>query len=436
VGFQLTFGATWAVVALTPPLVARCPRLPLHAELGLASSLAAQAGLLPLLAVHFHRLAPAALLLNLAAVPLSSAVLGLGLLVLPASLAGAAVAERAGDLAWIAAHALRRSADLMAAAPWLDVRVPMPAAWALALYAGGVLGLLAGRRRGLSALLVGAGLAGVLAGPGARPADGRLHFTVLDVGQGDALVLTSPSGRTLVVDAGPVLGRRFDLGEAVVAPYLWSRGVTRVDALALSHAHPDHVGGAPFVAGALHAREVWEGPAPRGDPGYAALDAALRELRGATRRTLVAGQRLGWDGAQIDVLGPPPPARPPWRVRNDDSLVLGVRFGGVTLLLAGDVEAQGERALAGPADVLKVAHHGSRTSSAEDFLARVAPRVAVVSAGRANRFGHPHPEVVARYERRGVPLFRTDRDGAVTLSTDGRRLWVTTFVEGRERRLP
>lgn len=435
VGFQLSFGATWAVIALTPALVRRAPRLPLRAELGLCSSLAAQAGLLPLLAVHFHRLAPAALLLNLAAVPLSSAVLLAGFLVPAASVLGAGWGDRAGDLAWIAAHALRRSADLVAAVPALDVRVPTPSLTVLGLYAGGVLGLRRGARPRTAAGLVALGTLGLVIGPGPRPADGRLHLTALDVGQGEALVVTSPRGRTLLVDAGGLPGRRFDVGEAVVATYLWSQGVRRVDALVASHAHPDHVGGVPFVLRALDVGEVWEGPAARADPGWRAFDAELR-ASGVARRALAAGQRLNWDGVQVEVVGPPPPSSPPWRVKNDDSLVLRLRFGGLSLLLTGDIEAAGEGRLAGRADVLKVPHHGSRSSSTPAFLAATAPRAALLSAGAGNVYGHPHPEVVARYLRAGVRLLRTDREGTVSLAGDGRRLWTRSALDPRERQEP
>jgi competence protein ComEC len=338
-------------------------------------------------------------------------------------------------VAWIAAHALRRSADLVTAVPALDVRVPTPSVTTLALYAGGLAGLLRGRRRRVSAALLGLGTLGLIVGPGPRPADGRLHLTALDVGQGEALVVTSPRGRTLLVDAGGLAGRRFDVGEAVVAAYLWSQGVRRVDALGVSHAHPDHVGGVAFVVRALGVGEVWEGPAARADPGWRALDAELRAA-GVTRRALAAGARLSWDGVEIEVVGPPAPSSPPWRVKNDDSLVLRLRFGGVRLLLTGDIEAAGEARLAGRVEVLKVPHHGSRTSSTPAFLGATGARAALLSAGAGNVYGHPHPEVVARYARAGTRLLRTDREGAVSLASDGRRLWTRSVADPSERQVP
>ena len=174
----------------------------------------------------------------------------------------------------------------------------------------------------------------------------------------------------------------------------------------MTHAHPDHVGGVPFLLHAFDVREVWEGIAPRHDHVYDALAEALTRA-GVPRRTVSRGVRADWDGVAVETLGPPPPARPVWRTRNDDSVVLALRYGEVVLLLTGDIEAPAESLIDPPAAfALKVAHHGSRSSSTPGFLAAVAPRVAVVSVGDHSRFGHPHPEVVARYERAGIWLFR------------------------------
>jgi competence protein ComEC len=429
VGFQLSFGATLGILLLTPPLLEHLPRLPLRLDVALAASLAAQATLAPLVAHHFARLAPAALLLNLAAVPLSGAILLAGLTTLALAAIGAPLVGLAADAAWLSAHALLRTGDLVRFWPWLDFKVAPPSAWAWLLHGAGFWAVSAARRRPGAALMA-ASVVAIVLGPWGGRADGRLHAFVLDVGQGDAIVVRSPNGRAMVIDAGNGGRGRSDAGARVVAPYLWSLGVRRLDRLVLSHAHPDHVGGAGFVAGAFAVGEVWEGPAPLQDASYSEL-ARVLQAAGVARRTVTAGLRETWDGVELEVLGPPRPSRAPWRTRNDDSLVLLLRLGRVSLLFPGDIEAAGEARLAPRrVDVLKVAHHGSRTSTTAGFLAACAPRLALVSAGRRNVFGHPHPDVLERCRRQGSLVLRTDRDGALEVATDGTRLWLSSYRHG------
>jgi competence protein ComEC len=433
VGFQLSFAATLGILLLTPPLISGVPPLPLRLDLALAGSLAAQIALAPLLAGQFYRLAPAALLLNLAAVPLSAAVLLAGLAVLMAAACLPVMAPLLGDMAWIAAHALLRSADPVRWWRGLDVPVSPVPVWAMLLHACGLVALARfGRRR--AAVPLALALAGLVAGDG-PPADGRLHVALLDVGQGDAIVVRGPSGRVFVIDAGAGALTGMDKGEAVVGPYLRATRVRRLDRLLVTHAHPDHAGGAAFLLRSFPVAQAWEGPAPRGDPSYDALDDALRATA-VERRTVLRGARGAWDGVEVEVLWPPRLAGAPWRVRNDDSVVLCVRYGRAAFLLAGDIERAAESGfVAPPAAVLKVPHHGSRTSSTPAFVQAVAPRLALVSAGFRNRNGHPHPEVVERYRRAGIELLRTDLDGTIEVATDGARIWVRTFLDPWERRI-
>lgn len=422
IGFELTFAATLGILLLVPVFDSWIPRLPWGIGSLAASSLAAQVALTPLLAAQFHRLAPAALVLNLAAVPLASAVLLAGAAILPVAALSSAAASLAAWPAWIAARLLLLSGEVVRAVPALDVRVPGPGVTVLVFYAAGVVALLQRRIRWGAALLTIAVVRLCFPEP---TADGRLHVTALDVGQGDAIVVETPAGRALVVDAGNA-ANGFDLGEIVVAPYLWSRGITSLEGIAVSHAHLDHVGGVPFLLRHFRPKWLWEGPAPTKDPGYALLDASAR-VAAASRRTVRRGAAILIDGVRIEVLGPFALRTPPLQTRNDDSLVIRVSFGETSFLLTGDIESAGEWSLhAAPATVLKLAHHGSRTSTSERFLDAVAPKIALLSVGARNHFGHPSVEVVRRLFDRRIPVYRTDRDGAIRVSTDGHRVWTTT----------
>jgi competence protein ComEC len=424
-GFQLSFAATLGLVALTGRL--RPLRAwPLRLDLAWAASLAAQLAVAPVLADQFQRLPLAGLLLNAVAVPLSALLLGLGLACVAASWLSAWLAARIGELAWIAAHALWRSAELSHALPWLDRDVGPPAAWVVALHVAALVALSRGGLgpRAAAGLCVSCFV--LVVGPGPQ-ADGRLHLTLVDVGQGQCAVLRTPGGGVLVVDAGGAFEGGADLGRVAVAPYLRSLGISRIDVLALSHAHPDHSGGLPHLMRRFEVAEVWEGLAPRDDPQYAAFDLAARQL---PRRAVRAGVTWERDGVRVRVLWPRPSGRPPLRVRNDDSLVLEAEFAGQRFLLTGDVERVGESGLEGRASAVSVPHHGSRTSSSAGWLARARPRVALLSVGRRNRFGHPHPEVLERYLALGSLVARTDRDGTVTLCADGATLWLASTREG------
>ncbi|HET7292489.1 MAG TPA: DNA internalization-related competence protein ComEC/Rec2, partial [Vicinamibacteria bacterium] len=431
-GFQLSFVATLGLVLLSAPLRSLLPRFPWRLDSALAASAAAQLALAPLLVAHFHRLAPASLVLNLAAVPLATAVLLLGAALAALAPLAPALGPPLGALAFRAARALLWTSE-GASWSWLDARAPDP--WPIALLVHGLgVALLAHGRARAGALLASAGLV-LLGWGGPQPkGDGRLEIAFLDVGQGDAIVVRSPSGRYAVVDAGGSFDGRFDVGESVVAPFLWRQGVRRVDLLVLTHAHPDHVFGAPRLLRSFRIGEAWEGPAPRADRAYMELDGALRAAR-VRRRAVARGVAADWDGVRIEVLGPQP-SRAPATTRNDDSLVLRLGYGGVSALLTGDIEAAGEAALdPGRVTVLKVAHHGSRTSSSAAFLARARPLVSVVSTGARNPFGHPSREALGRLRSSGTRIFRTDQDGAVVVTTDGRCLGVVTTRSGRDESL-
>jgi len=261
---------------------------------------------------------------------------------------------------------------------------------------------------------------------------GTLEMTAIDVGQGDSLLVVFPNGQRMVVDGGGLLqfGRRrrssLDIGEDVVSPYLWSRGIRRIDVLVATHAHEDHSGGIGALLENFKPNELWTGAYP------AAPVVEHAERLHVPVRAMRASAPFDFGGARIEILSPPLDysAKQPG---NNDSLAFRITYGTRSFLLTGDMERPREEQLLSDgktlhADVLKVGHHGSRTSTTQPFLDAVSPQIAVISAGYENSFGHPHHDVTGRLAERHSAVLRTDLDGLVTIRSDGRRLWMDTTV--------
>ncbi len=320
----------------------------------------------------------------------------------------------------------------------------VPLAWVLAYY--GSLALWVATRvprllRLSGAVIWLASLTVLLSGgQGVKSGSQEMSLTFLDVRQGDSILVGWPNGGHTLVDGGgswsgaghrsEIVGSAFDVGEQVVAPYLRSRGVRSLEAVILTHAHQDHMGGLGFILDNFEVKEFWLGNGPVSPDLLALLKKA--EARGLRIRAFQAGDTLNVHGAGLEFLNPG--CGPSDGNLNNDSLVLRMTFGRRSFLLTGDIEEPVEECLAAlgrglQADVLKVAHHGSWTSSSLLFLNRVNPVLAVISAGKVNPFGHPHPEVVRRLKTLPVQLFRTDRQGAVTIRSDGNYLRTATFLE-------
>jgi competence protein ComEC len=250
-----------------------------------------------------------------------------------------------------------------------------------------------------------------------------VHF--LDVGQGDAVALRTPGGRWLLVDAGP-RGSDYDAGERRVVPFFRARGVSRLEALVLTHPDADHIGGAPAVLRNLRVERVIEPGVEVGRDLYLELLTEV-EREGAAWTAARRGRALRVDGVGIRFLWPDEAAVGRVDEANDASAVALVTFERFTLLLTGDVSDEIEEELLRRdgtllrAAVLKAGHHGSSTSTSADFLRMVDPELVVISAGRRNRYGHPSPEVVARLRAAGVEIARTDLEGTVSLRVSPER---------------
>jgi competence protein ComEC len=446
-GFQLSYAATLGLFALPAPVGLRdragpsgrgralgAAGLRLLAGLG-ATSLAALVATAPLAARHFHRVSPAGLVANLVAVPASALCLLLGFVALAAAPAFPEVATHAVGLAGILVGAIERTAAACVAVPggslWV---VPPPWRLVLALLAALVAARGAAWRPLRRTMALGAALLAIatlgrgriVTAPPAGAGPGRMEVVVLDVGQGDAVLVRLPTGATILVDAGGMGGTDFDVGARVVAPALRALGILRLDVLAVTHAHRDHLGGALAILVQFRPRALWLGDLPEGDDAVRRLEAAAGERHIPVLRPR-RGVPIRLGGARIDIVHPggDPAARPG---TNNQSLVLRVARGRRAALLTGDIESPVERDLVATgvaigADLLKVAHHGSDTSSGDAFLRVVAPRLALVSAGEGNPWGHPSPVVLSRLAGLPAIVGRTDCDGALFAVTDGLAPW-------------
>jgi competence protein ComEC len=470
-GFQLSFTATWGILYLGPLLVRGMERIAERCDLQwwkaahgwfVAVPLAAQLGTLPLVAYYYNLVSPVALPANLLTVPLVGLIFVLGVIT---SFLGAFLPA----VAWLTGPATGALVDVFlalvrffAGLPGAFFYVATPSlllvvGWYLACYGAGLFaqpgswrerlpgltgGLDRAGRRSVGLLVGGLVMVGIfLAWPTTptTPWPGvEVHF--VDVGQGDCTVIFTRTGSTVVIDTGGWRGElegESGVGDKVVLPYLRRHGVKEIDLLVLTHPHEDHVGGARALKDALVIKRVVVAPVGGREappPGYLALLEEF-EAKGIPVDEVWAGDRIQVDReVTLRVLGPTFPLLAGTRSDlNNNSAVLRLDYGAHSFLFAGDIEQEAQARLLLRenlrVNVLKVPHHGSG-EFVPDFFHAVRPEVAVISCGRNNRFGHPHPDTLAVLREVGAAIYRTDLDGAVIVRTDGRSLHIET---GRER---
>ncbi|MDT4895370.1 MAG: competence protein ComEC [Acidobacteriota bacterium] len=465
------------------PLAARLEKLHVqrllrYAFSAIVVSLSVQLMLLPLLVLYFHRFSLAALVLNIL---VGALMAGLALVALAALLISqlsawlaAPLFRLAEALNWLMVH----SVDPFASAGLASVRLPEYTGWPALIYFlyyaplialaialarwNPVARTLTTKENGKPSLLMRPQLAAIalvflfvliVTHPfSAGSADGRLRIDFLDVGQGDAALVTMPDGTMLLVDAG---GQpRFDnargsasedeadeaferdtrsIGERVVSEYLWWRGLDRVDYILATHADADHIDGLNDVARNFHVRAAIVARAPTIDREFSQFAATMQRYN-VPVRLVGRGDIFRFGAVEAEVLWPPRSENTAAPSGNDDSIVLSLRFGQRVFLLTGDIEKETEAALTGGqddlhCDVLKVAHHGSKTSSTDAFVKATQPALAIISVGLTSIFGHPHKEVLERWRANGTQILTTGQRGTITISTDGSDLKVDTYVK-------
>ncbi len=435
-------------------------------------SASVQLVLLPLLIIYFHRLSFASILLNIGVSIMMAALaviamLALLLVQLNTTFAAPFIGLTNG-LNWLMVH----SVDPFARAGMASVRLPEYSGWPASVYVFYYLPLaalvwllwrwrpltLSTSRKRTSRLILPIALptqvfvvAVVIFHPWSTPRpDGKLHVDFLDVGQGDAALVTMPDGATLLVDGGGKPGpfrqegvadagdESFErdtrsIGEAVVSEFLWQRGLDHIDYILATHADADHIDGLNDIARNFGVRAALVARTPKGDSEFARFSETMSARR-IPIQIIGGGDQLYFGNVSMNVLWPQAAQSAALPSQNNDSIVLHVALGRRSILLTGDVEARAEELLAllgeqVQADVVKVAHHGSKTSSTPVFIAAARPRYAVISVGQTSIFGHPNPDVVRRWQDAGAQVLRTGNSGTITFTTDGNDLSVETFLK-------
>ncbi len=384
------------------------------------------------MAVYFHRITLVALPANLFGLPLLALLLPLALMTFLLGCIHPALAVPSGAVTALLLHVISWLIHLFGNLAASGLRTPDPPIWSLLCFAAAWIAALwmvrLSRRwklAALAAIFIGSLL--VLWPVPMTRHRGVLEVTAIDVGQGDSLLIVTPDGHTLLVDAGgPIGGPRtddpqFDIGEDVVSQYLWWRHIRSLDAVALTHAHSDHMGGMPAILKNFHPKILWVGNNPM-IPEYRALLALAGQQKIPIRR-MRAGGRFLFGGIHVRILAPAATYQPGTRATNDDSLVMRVRYQKTAALLEGDAEAPVEEQMVATeplaAGLLKVGHHGSNTSTIPAFLAAVHPEFAVISVGRHNPFGHPRVSVLEELGAAHVRVYRTDTLGLSSFLLNG-----------------
>jgi len=436
-GFQLTFGATLSIILFFPKIMKFLPKLPLRISEIFALSLTAQLGVLPLIILNFNRVTFASLLLNFAAIPLVGLIMAFGYVFLIFSATVSLIADILSRLIHILIDLLMAISHILDPFPALSYRIPSPPLSVLLGYYLILAIFLLPKKIKKQKLITLFGFAAIFVLLVTYPFPSRsktLKLTFIDVGQGDSILVEFPGRNTMLIDGGGIPEETFDIGERVVSPFLWRKGIKKIDYIVLTHAHPDHMNGLKAVTRNFKITEFWEAFSPQENESYAELKRLISK-KAICKRTF-RGLEKKIDDIKIEVLNPMQADPFVLRVHNDQSVVLRIVYGQTSFLLTGDIGKAVEEELERnsptlQSQVLKSPHHGSDSSSSEDFLRAVAPQIVIICVGQGNIYNLPNQSVLDRYEQYKARIYRTDQVGAVEISSDGRTIAVRTAAESR-----
>jgi competence protein ComEC len=387
---------------------------------------------MPIMASTFNRVAFSSVILNFVAVPLTALVMAGGFIFFPLSFINPFLAQLLAKGIKILINLLTGSSHLFNKFPFFSHRIPTPHLFTIIGYFIFLCLLLLPskfKRQKLAFFLCFLAFFVLLISYPFPSHSKNLRLTLIDVGQGESILVEFPGHKKMLVDGGGLPEASFDIGENVVSPFLWRKGIKKINYLVLTHAHPDHFKGLKAVAKNFRIGEFWEAFSPSEDETYKEFKESLPASLLCKR--IFRGASLQEGKVRIDVLFPEKADPIVRSADNEQSLVLRLEYDKTSFLLTGDIGAQSETKILGlsgklKSEVLKSPHHGSSSSSSKDFLERVEPRIAIISVGEGNRYGFPSQEVLNRYEEMGIKVYRTDIHGAVELRSDGRTISIRT----------
>jgi len=432
VGFQLTFAATFSIILFFPKIINYFPRLPFRISEIIVLSLTAQLGVFPFIASSFNRVTFSSLILNYAALPLVGLIMACGYIFLPLSFASSFLAQLLAKGIDFLINLLVSCSHLFDKVPFISYRIPTPHLITIIGYFLFFLLLLLPskiRRQKLALTVLFLVFFTLLISYPFPSVSKNLKLTFIDVGEGESILVEFPGRKKMLIDGGGHPEGTFDVGEQVVSPFLWHKGIKKIDYLVLTHAHPDHLNGLIAVAKNFKIGEYWEAFSPLESDPYTEFKRSLSSS--VSRKRYFRGHSYQEKKVRIEVLHPEKGEPYVDTISNDHSLVLRLSCDQVSFLLPGDIGTDAEKMILGSSgeiksQVLKSPHHGSRSSSTEAFLDSVSPEIVVISVGENNPYGFPNHEILERYKKIGAKVYRTDVHGAVEISSDGRTIIVRT----------